>query len=351
MSIIRLPAPVIFPVNTQRNFTTGNSAAIDSGTKKLFHYGRISGPRFTGTKTIKRIHGRWGTCVVTSGTRMKIEIDGVADTAYTTPAGSPFQEVASWDISGIGSGAAFFTSPDFSNIGGGHAVSWNEILGFIFSLSTYEATNSITLYTQSFSSMAHVGIYTGSWAASTNQDPSIAVEFTDGSYATLSETTIGPSYEVSSTLGNEFGNQFTFNVPVEVAGISVNTRNNVAPSSGLGFDFRLFRDSVKLQSVNYPVGMFYNSTVQNIVRAMFTSPVIIDPGVPYQATVRRSDQSGGPTHYRMELPSATIKEAIAGDISLVYRTNDAASFTVVDTSIGSVGLLISGVHDGVTGFF
>jgi hypothetical protein len=195
------------PTSTVPPTFTSTGMTLDAGNKKAAVTGRVWYPERLGTKTISKVHWRFGATVTKAGgSTLRVSLQDVLLTGSppAVPDGTIDQSAvianadANFDVNTWYPGATLDT---------GRTVAYADRLAVVWEYETYGGTDSVSISTVSGAGTPYYGLESqpvlfngSSWAVSAGI-PIVMLEFSDGTFGTIEGAVVWSN--ISSTSFND----------------------------------------------------------------------------------------------------------------------------------------------------
>ena len=357
-------AYVPWPVNTV-GITFNSSLVIDATGEKAAQSGQVWFPARTGSKTIDKVHFRFGTVTKAGGSGLNLSLQ---DVSLTT--GPPKQPDGTVDqYRAIANGEATFASntwytsglitSDGTDTGTKRTVNYGDQLAVVLE---YDGGGRLGADSVVMSMFAMDGagqfnnyglgaLYTASWA-SVYQGIDIVLEFSDATFGTISsgqgvmpaKAIATASFAVNTAGADEYALEIKFPFPVKLDGAWF----HAATAVGSDFEIVLYSGTTALQTVTVD----YNAIGINatrIVEVVFPETALT-ANTLYRLAIRPTTTVAVQLYY-LDVNNAAFLDLLPGGQAFAYSTRvDQGAWSATTTTRRLFGgVRISSLSDGVGG--
>jgi hypothetical protein len=231
------------------------SQLMDASTEKVAMIGLVD-TKDHAAKSIRKVGFRTGTVSLDAASAIQISIQSVS-----TASGPPMQPTGT--ILGatnnglVSDAAATFSSNAWHQTGAlteDVSVSPGDLIAVVIEYGTFTAADAINITHLNSPSQQHRSqacLYTGTWAAAAVL-PNVLLEFSDGSFGTLSgafpvSAVSTQSYASNTGGADEYALEFSFPFPVQVDGAMVSFSSS---ATGADADIVLYDGTTALETVS-----------------------------------------------------------------------------------------------------
>lgn len=330
-------------------FTLGTTGLIDATGEMVAHIGRVSFPAGTGSKTISRVHNRFGAVTKAGGSGLTISLQDVSATVGppVQPDGTQDQTVA------VANGNASFVSNTWHRSGvlsATRTVAYGEFLAVVFEydgagrlgadsvvISHGGAGNAVYLEMN-----GATVLNTGTWAI-TNGLCNVILEFDDGTFGTLDNSAFPASAYNTVAVNNGTSAEYAlrFQVPfdceVDAIGVSISSAASAA------FDLRLMEGTTVLETMSMDANQIYGIAAPRDFTFPFAKRALTKNTTYYVSLKPTTTQNT--TIYTFDVNDANHLTVHSGGIECHYATRTSGAWTATTTKRMMAGVRIFSNHD------
>jgi hypothetical protein len=358
-----LPFSVNLPNASFAPGTTSNTVMTSSNTSaKTAMLGRLYFDAKSGSKTIAKIHWRFGT-TITAGTSavVRVSVQGVSGGSKAIPDGtiaSSGGATYTFNMTDTGvSASTWFTTPSATSFGTQPTYNYGDLLSFVWDWSAAGTGSVLT-----FSNLGTIsGGNPGFAALLTTPDgttwtdgglPDLVIEFSDGTFGTIDggmpiSAGVSTSYGATST-AISYGTQFTLPYTAKCDAIWMCAGLN-SGSTGVA---ELVNASSGAVIASVTIGNNYSSsTGADINCYLLSSEQTLSANTAYFAGLRAtSGTTSGCTAIGWDMASPSYQPVFAGGSAFVAASRASSTAVPVTTNTRryAVGVRLSAFDDGVS---
>lgn len=344
----------------------GTSSLIDATGEKAGFTGRIWTPN-RGSKTISKIHWRFGTVTKAGGSALTVSIQTPLTTAYACFPDEPgtlpfFRAVANadanfasntWYTSGI-------VSSDGTNSGTLKTVTHGDRIAVVIEYDGAGRLSAdsviVSAGTGNMMGVAAHGSYaslktSGSWATTSGAVPNIIFEFNDGTFGkfmgTYPVSAINThAFKQDTAVTDEHALEFQFTGPVKLEAVCLTALSGAITAD---FDVVLYTGTTALATATGFAEDMTGSSTGRPMWQVFPAETLLSANTTYRIGVRPNQTTSNITIYSFDVNDANHWTVHPMGTAWKYATRvDLGSWAAATATRRLVmGLLVSGIDDGV----
>ena len=366
MALIQLPgglwAPAA-PTVLHTSHTLRASTVIDATGEKFAQMGRVWYPDRATTRSIVRVHQRFGPIVKAGGSALKISLQGIsaAANAPLQPNGTPAETVA---IANADAGFASNLWYRSGALSAARTVAYGEPLAVVteFDAAGRLGADSVTLgglrgatisgHLGSGNQLNSLALYTASWGSADQTMSNCILEFSDGTFGSFVESwpcsNAGTLVYTTASAADENALRFRFPVEVQIdaAWLSCGLLSAAAAAEVILYEGTTARRTVALTPYHFAT---FGTTSMQPLTVPF-EPFTIAANTTYYLAFKPTAAVNVYLNY-VDVDNAAHWQAHpwGAEWFLASRVDGGAWNETATTRRPLIGLRISAIHNGIGG--